>query len=104
MSEHLKIANRRRNVEAAHSETQLLRKISANDSKSQLLKDSQEIGNEFVHILKHISDLETLMISELKKIANRYFANDLERLLNAVVIRDKDHADKQMKIQVELIE
>lgn len=68
LSEHLKIVNRRRNVEAAHSGTQLLRKTSVNNSKSQLLKDLQEIGNEFVHMLKHISDLETLMILELKRL------------------------------------
>jgi hypothetical protein len=64
--EHLKIVNRRRNVEAAHSETQALRIRSSSASRAQLMQDSQEAGNELVHMLQHISDLESRMMSELR--------------------------------------
>lgn len=69
-----------------------------------LLSKDIEIGNEFVHMLKHISDLETQIMSELKNIVNCGFVNDLEHLLNSVLIQDEGDADKQMKIQVKLIE
>lgn len=64
--EHLKIVNRRRNLEAAHSETQGLRLRAASDSRAQLAIDSMEVGNELVHMLQHISELEELMGKELK--------------------------------------
>jgi hypothetical protein len=65
LAEHLKIVNRRRNVEAAHSETQALRIRSAAESRAQLLQDSLDAGNELVHMLTHISDLEGHMLREL---------------------------------------
>lgn len=64
--EHLKIVGRRRNLEAAHSETQLLRIRSAANSRKQLGVDSLEAGNELVHMLGHIGDLEARMMEELK--------------------------------------
>jgi len=64
--EHLKIVNRRRNIEAAHSETQALHIRSASDSRAQLMQDSLDAGNELVHMLQHVSDLETRMTNELK--------------------------------------
>lgn len=70
--EHLKIVNRRRNIEAAHSETQALRPKDAAESKAALSRDTVEVGNELVHMLQHISDLESRMIGELKeRIAGR---------------------------------
>ena len=63
--EHLKIVNRRRNLEAAHSETQGLRLRSTSESRTQLASDSVDVGNELVHMLQHISELEGLMVKEL---------------------------------------
>lgn len=64
--EHLKIVNRRRNVEAAHSETQALRMRPSSASRAQLMQDSLDAGNELVHMLQHISDLESRMMEELR--------------------------------------
>ena len=64
--EHLKLVNRRRNLEAAHSDTQALNIRSAEESRLQLERDSLEVGNEFVHMLKHIGDLEIMMSNEIK--------------------------------------
>jgi hypothetical protein len=63
--EHLKIVNRRRNLEAAHSETLGLQIRTAADSREQLARDSIEVGNELVHMLQHISDLEGTMMAEM---------------------------------------
>lgn len=66
--EHLKIVGRRRNVEAAHSEAQLLKIRSAPASREQLMIESLDAGNELVHMLQHISDLENHMIRELEAV------------------------------------
>ena len=100
LSIHLKIANKCRNLTAAHSGIQDLRVITASDSKSQLLKDSTEAGKEFVHMLKHISDLETLMISELRKIVNRGFASDLERIFSGLIQNEIGVKDKEIRINI----
>lgn len=63
--EHLKIVNRRRNLDAAHSETQGLRIRPATESRTQLATDSLEVGNELVHMLQHVSELEIHMMNEL---------------------------------------
>ena len=67
--EHLKLVGRRRNVEAAHSEASLLDIRTAEESRSQLKTESLELGNEFVHMLSHIKDLEHRMEQELQGIA-----------------------------------
>lgn len=63
--EHLKIVARRRNLEATHSDAQLLKFRSAEESCRQLQQDCLDIGNELVHMLLHISELETLMLQEI---------------------------------------
>lgn len=72
--EHLKIVNGRRNDEAAHSETQVLRVRSASASRAQLMQDSVNAGNELVHMLVHISELETRIMNELEGAAFRGIA------------------------------
>lgn len=64
--EHLKIVNRRRNVEAAHSDTQGVRLRPSAESRAQLARDSIDVGNELVHMLQHVSDLEIRMMEELR--------------------------------------
>jgi len=64
--EHLKIVNRRRNIEAAHAEVQCLRLRPSAESRTQLAQDSVDVGNELVHMLQHVADLEARMMQELK--------------------------------------
>lgn len=64
--EHLKIVNRRRNIEAAHGEAKSLQLRSSAESRIQLSQDSIEIGNELVHMLRHLAELEARMMHELK--------------------------------------
>jgi len=67
--EHLKIVTRRRNVEAAHSDVQVLQIRTTEASRQQLQADSVEVGEELVHMLKHISELEEKMLGELNVMA-----------------------------------
>lgn len=69
--EHLKIVNRRRNVEAAHSESLGLQLRPSTESRAQLARDSTDVGNELVHMLQHVSDLEIRMMTELKSRIDR---------------------------------
>lgn len=76
--EHIKLVNRRRNLEAAHSETQSLRIRSASASREQLMQDSTDAGNELVHMLEHISDLETRIMRELEaEVSHSFLGNVL---------------------------
>jgi hypothetical protein len=65
LADHLRIVNRRRNVETAHSDSQLLKLRIAEESRAQLMEESEAIGNDLVHMLEHIGDLETAMGNEL---------------------------------------
>ena len=66
LSEHLKIVNRRRNVEAAHSESLAITNNNSKEARAQLFHDTQSSGNDLVHMLEHISELEGKMREELK--------------------------------------
>lgn len=63
--DHMDIVNRLRNEEAAHAGVQPLNVRSVDASKSQLMKDSQEALNGFVHMLSHLEDLERRMLADL---------------------------------------
>jgi hypothetical protein len=67
LHEHLKIVQRRRNIGAAHSDSPLITLRTPSESRAQLMQDSVDLGNEFVHMLKHLGDLETQMERELQE-------------------------------------
>lgn len=64
--DHLILANKRRNLEAAHSSTQHLRSCTPDDSRQALRATIQEVGEAFTHILKHIASVEIAMIKEIR--------------------------------------
>lgn len=64
--EHLKLVNKQRASEAAHAEAQMIFIRTSEVSRAQLNEDSVTAGNELVHMLEHISDLETRMVDELR--------------------------------------
>ncbi len=66
LNEHMKIVNRRRDVEAAHSGVTKFSDQTVSASRKQLGKDISKIGDDFVHMLQHISDIEERMLTELK--------------------------------------
>lgn len=66
LNKYMTIVERRRNVEAAHSGVTTFTAQVAPDARKQLGKDISKIGDDFVHMLQHISDIEKRMIAELK--------------------------------------
>jgi hypothetical protein len=62
---HMDLVNRLRNSEAAHAGVQQLNIRSVGASKLQLMQDSQEVLNGFVHMLSHVEDLERKMLDDL---------------------------------------
>lgn len=63
--DHMELVNRLRNAEAAHAGVQHLNVRSVEASKLQLMKDSQEVLNGFVHMLSHLESLEQSMLTDL---------------------------------------
>ena len=75
--DHMYLVNRLRNSEAAHSDVQRLNVRSVEASKLQLLRDSQDVLNNFVHMLSHVEDLERSMMADLLQKAKTI--NDLQK-------------------------
>ncbi|CAN5720189.1 hypothetical protein BH11PLA1_BH11PLA1_11670 [soil metagenome] len=88
--EHLKLVGRRRNTEAAHSDIPLLNVRNSAASRAQLNAESLEIGNELVHMLRHLSDLESRMGEELQEQLLASSQAAFNRMLNQVVRRSKN--------------
>ncbi len=63
--DHMDLVNRLRNTEAAHAGVQHLNIRSVKASKSQLMQDSQNALNGFLHMLSHLEDLERMMLNDL---------------------------------------
>ena len=72
LNDHMKIVNRRRDVEAAHSGvTKFAQKFadkSASEMREQFDKELIEMGSDFVHMLQHISEIEDRMLNELNSL------------------------------------
>lgn len=68
--DHMNLVNRLRNSQAAHSDIQELKVRTSAISRSQLLKESGEILNGFLHMLSHIEDLEQKILQDLEDKAN----------------------------------
>jgi hypothetical protein len=63
--DHMDLVNRLRNSQAAHSEIQTLHLRSGEESRSQLLSDSDGVLTGFVHMLSHLEKLEDQMLDDL---------------------------------------
>ena len=64
--DHLQIVARRRNLEAAHSESQSIHPGSADESKKNLAIKIKEIGHDLGHMADHIGMIEEKIIAEIK--------------------------------------
>jgi len=63
--DHMDLVNRLRNAQATHSGSQSLNLRTAEESKSQLLKDSTEVLTGLLHMLFHVEQLENRMFDDL---------------------------------------
>lgn len=68
--DHMDLVNKLRNSQAAHSEVQELNVRTSDISRSQLLEESSDILNAFLHMLSHVEDLEQNMLQDLASKAN----------------------------------
>lgn len=66
LSEHMKIVNRRRNIEAGHSAVGDFEPKTVSEVRSQLKLEALKIGEELLHMLTHIADIEQRMLEELQ--------------------------------------
>lgn len=67
LNEHMKIVNRRRDIEAAHSGVTKFSTKETSTARKQLGQDLSKIGEEFIHMLQHIGDIENKMLAELNR-------------------------------------
>lgn len=68
LNEHMKIVNRRRDIEAAHSGVTEFRIQTPQEARNQLDADLTKLGEELIHMLEHISDIEEKMAAELNSL------------------------------------
>ena len=66
LSEHLKTVNRRRNVGAGHSVVSDFEPGPPDEARRKLIKDGLTLGEELLHMLHHIADIEQKMTDELQ--------------------------------------
>ena len=66
LDDHMRIVKRRRDMEAAHSGFVKFSVEDAPNARSRADTDLIAIGNDFIHMLAHLGDLENRMISELE--------------------------------------
>ncbi len=70
LDKHLPIVNRRRDLEAAHSGVARFAPKESSEVQTRFSKEFDEMGVEFIHMLHHISEIETRMISELDSLVS----------------------------------
>lgn len=68
--DHMDLVNKLRNSQATHSGVQELNIRTTDISRSQLLEESTDILNGFVHMLSHVEDLEQRMLQDLERKAS----------------------------------
>lgn len=85
LRQHMKIVGRRRNIDAAHSDTPTLNIRSTEESREQLNTDTIELGNEFVHMLEHISEIEDNMIREIETAVESHFIEKLKEISSTTI-------------------
>jgi dsDNA-specific endonuclease/ATPase MutS2 len=66
LSENVRIANRRRDLEAAHSGITEFNPTTASKARDQLRIDTNKILTDLVHMLEHLGDIEEKMLLELQ--------------------------------------
>ena len=70
--DHLQLVARKRNLEAAHSESQSLNPRTAKETRDQLAKAINEIGYDLGHMADHIGAVEVKILAELDLIVRDF--------------------------------
>lgn len=64
----MSIANRRRNLEAAHSGVSPFRLRSIDELSQEFQSEFTTVGEDLIHMLLHISEIETNVLEELTRL------------------------------------
>jgi anti-sigma28 factor (negative regulator of flagellin synthesis) len=88
--DHLQLIARRRNQEAAHSDSQSIQPRTAAETRKHLAESISSIGNELVHMAGHIGDVETKMIKEMKLFIRSYPKPPPRGELSKIPVRNLD--------------
>lgn len=81
---HLRIVNRQRDLKAAHSGVAEFSLKSTSEVRAQYDKESYEIGTDLIHMLYHISEIETNMIEEIGLLTGEL----TQRIFRLIISRD----------------
>ena len=76
----MRIANRRRDIETAHSGVTKFNPTTASEARRRLDLESREIAEDLIHMLRHLSDIEERMMAELHQMIQD--ATDICPLVN----------------------
>lgn len=85
--DHLQLVARRRNLEAAHSESQSIHPRTAAQSRSHLAQSLTEIGQELGHMADHIGTIEEKIIAETELYIRSYPAVPALDQLSRIPVR-----------------
>lgn len=88
--EHLQIVARRRNLEAAHSESQSIHPRTWRESREHLARTVAEIGHELAHMAEHLGVIEEKMIAETNLFIRSYPLVSPRAELARIPVRDLD--------------
>lgn len=86
--DHLQIIARRRNLEAAHSESQSIHPRTTHESKNHLARSIKEIAHELGHMADHIGTIEDRMITETMLFIQSYPKSPLHLESAKIPMRD----------------
>jgi len=88
--DHLQLVARRRNQEAAHSDSQSIHPRSAAESRKHLAASVSEIGHELGHMADHITEIEAKMIAETELFIRSYPKPSPRGELSKIPVRNLD--------------
>ena len=88
--DHLQIVSRRRNLEAAHSESQSIQPRTAAESRKHLAKSLDEVGYELGHMADHIGKIEEKIIEEINLVISSYPSRPPFEQLSRIPVRCLD--------------
>ncbi|MFI8735192.1 hypothetical protein ACIGKM_04685 [Ectopseudomonas toyotomiensis] len=93
--DHLQLVARRRNQEAAHSESQSIHPRSAKESREHLSNYLKEVGHELGHMADHIGEIEGKMILETEVFIRNYPNPSPLSELSKIPVRDLDQYQQE---------
>lgn len=95
--DHLQMVARRRNLEAAHSESQSIHPRTAAQSRSHLAQSLAEIGYELGHMADHIGTIEEKIIAETELYISSYPAVPAVDRLSRIPVRWIDQYHPELR-------